>query len=213
MPATANPSILPTFQPSANPTYYPTASPTTPTLLPSSMPTFTAKPSSPTLLPTSAPTFEPTLDPTLCCLSTDYSQTDFHNCESGVISSGPIASCATCVAYQCIDWDIGSAANTAREAEYFAQTGDKVYFGVAAYSNRTTSAGLCYRVTSPSIDRDLIVQIVDRGYGTDTGNINLQMADGGFGPSDACTIESTSMPQFTGTAAVWGVRYKFNNLC
>ena len=189
-PATASPSEFPTIRPSNVPSEYPSFKPSK--IVPSSS-------------PTEQPSAAPTLDSSLCCLTTDYSQTDFHNCESGVISSGPIASCATCVAYQCIDWDIGSAANTAREAEYFAQTGDQVYFGVAAYSNRTTSAGLCYRVTSPSIDRDLIVQIVDAGYGTDTGNINLQMADGGFGPSDACTFESTSMPQFTGTAAVWGV--------
>ena len=178
MPATASPSIVPSGAPNFIPTMYPSV----------------------------IPTIAPTMDASLCCLSTDYSQTDFHNCESGIITSGPIASCSTCVAYQCIDWDIGSTANQAREAEYFAQTGDKVYFGVAAYSNRTTSAGLCYRVSSPAwLERDLIVQIVDAGSGPDTGNINLQMGDGGFGYSDACTMESTSMPQFTGTAAVWGV--------
>ena len=166
----------------------------------------------PAIEPSNSPTPPPTLNPALCCLSTDYSQSDFFNCESGVIANTPIASCAACVAYQCIDWSIGSAANTAREAEYFAQTGDSVYFGVASYSNVTTSAGLCYRVTSPSIDRDLIVQIVDMGYGVNNGNINLQMADGGFGPSDACTIESTSMPQFTGSAAVWGVSKLIDHL-
>ena len=161
--------------------------------------------SSPTTTLSLSPTSEPTQDPALCCLDTDYSTTNYFNCESGTLPAAPIASCATCVAYQCIDWDVGSAANAVREAEYFSQTNDSVYFGVASYSNSSSSGGLCFRVSSPSIDRDVIVQIVDQGFGVDSGNINIQVADGGFGQADACTVESTTMPQFLGPASLWGV--------
>ena len=167
--------------------------------VPTAMPAVAMPP--PTLIPVSAPT----LDPALCCMNTDYSKTNYLNCASGVTTT-PIATCASCVAYQCIDWNVGSKGNAAREAAYFAQTGDSVYFGVGSYSNRTTSAGLCYRVKSPAIDRDLIVQILEMGYGTNTGNVNLQVGDGGFGTSHACTSESTTTPMFSGTGTAWGVQ-------
>ena len=167
----------------------------------------TAEPAASTPIPVANPATSPTLDPTLCCSGTDYSKINYYNCESGVLPLAPISTCATCVAYQCIDWTLGSAANAAREADYFAQTGDSVYFGVGSYSNRTSYAGLCLRVSSASIDRDLIVQIVDQGYGLDSGNINLQVGDGGFGGTDACTIESTTMPQFAGPGTNWGVSF------
>ena len=150
----------------------------------------------------------------LCCADTDYSKTNFLYCANGKdFSSAPISSCASCVSYQCIDWTFGSAANTVREATFFQETNEKVYFGVGSYSSANTDpGGLCYRITTSSLDRDLIVQIVNSGGDVSNGNVDLQTGDGGFGYYDACTQEDTKMPQFSGTATAWGVRSKTSML-
>lgn len=143
----------------------------------------------------------------LCCETTDYSKTNYLYCTNGNnYAAAPITSCATCVSYQCIDWTFGSTANAQREASFLARTGQNVYFGVASYSSANpTPGGLCYRITTNNLNRDLIVQIVNAGGDVPNGNVDLQTGDGGFGLFGACTISSTTMPQFSGTAAVWGV--------
>lgn len=146
-------------------------------------------------------------EPELCCATTDYSTTNFLYCVNGKdFGTEPISSCETCVSYQCIDWTFGSVANTARESSFYQRTNEKVYFGVASYSSANTDpGGLCYRITASRLDRDLIVQIVNSGSDVPNGNVDLQTGDGGFGYYDACTQEGTKMPQFSGTADVWGV--------
>jgi hypothetical protein len=146
------------------------------------------------------------VDRSLCCDGSDYSNTNFYNCINGKdFQTTPIASCATCVAYQCIDWTVGSASNAAREASYLAMTGESVYFGVGSYGSNQFAGGLCYRMTTSSIDRDLIVQVVNYGSDVPVGNFDLQVSDGGFGLFDACTPASTKMPQFDSSEAAWGV--------
>ena len=125
---------------------------------------------------------EPTssLQPALCCANTDYSATNFLYCINGKdFSSAPISSCATCVSYQCIDWTFGSAANTVRESAFYQETKERVYFGVGSYSSANTDpGGLCYRITASSLDRDLIVQIVNSGGDVPNGNVDLQTGEG-----------------------------------
>jgi len=150
------------------------------------------------------------VDQTLCCSTTDYSTTNYLSCTNGKdYPTAPISSWSTCVSYQCIDWTVGSSANAAREADFLATTGQSVYFGVGSYSGVSNSGGLCYRIKTNSIDRDLIVQIVNSGTDVVSGNVDVQIGDGGFGLYSACTIDSTKMPQFDGLASVWGVLLLF----
>lgn len=147
-------------------------------------------------------------DKSLCCENVDYSTTDYLHCSPGSqYSTAPINNCATCVAYQCIDWTFGSAANAAREAAFFGRTGQQVYFGVGSHTSglNPNNGGLCYRITTNNLARDLIVQVVNKGDDVPIGNVDLQTADGGFGLFDACTKTGTTMPQFNSTATPWGV--------
>lgn len=141
-----------------------------------------------------------------CCLGTDYSA-NYLNCQNAADFTTPITSCSTCVAYQCIDWTYGSNANRAREASFLAETGQKVYFGVGTYSYNQEAGGLCYRITTNALDRDLIVQIINYGGDVPSGNVDLQVGDGGFGLYNACVAPDTEMPQFSGSAEVWGVGF------
>jgi len=147
------------------------------------------------------------VDKRFCCGSTDYSTLDYRTqCINGKdFPVDPIASCATCVAYQCLDWTVGSNGNAAREASFFAETNMNVYFGVGSYGSNVNGGGLCYRMTTNSIDRDLIVQIINYGSDVPAGNFDLQVAAGGHGIYDACTAAGTKMPQFNGSADAWGV--------
>lgn len=92
-----------------------------------------------------------------------------------------------------------------REASFLAATGQSVYFGVGSYGNNQTRAGLCYRITVASADRDLIVQVVNQGGDVPDGNFDLQVGDGGFGLNGACV--QSNLPQFAGDASVWGAVY------
>jgi len=96
-----------------------------------------------------------------------------------------------------------------REAQFKASTGQSVYFGVGSYGNNQARAGLCYRIQVASVDRDMIVQVVNQGGDVPDGNFDLQMGDGGFGVFDACVSGSggTSVPQYSGTTAAWGATY------
>jgi len=94
-----------------------------------------------------------------------------------------------------------------READFLAATGQSVYFGVGSYGNNQVRAGLCYRISLASVDRDLIVQVVNQGGDVPDGNFDLQMGDGGFGIFDACVSAGTSVPQFAGDATAWGDTY------
>ena len=60
--------------------------------------------------------------------------------------------CNVCVAYQCLDWNVGSAGMQARAAEYLARTGEDVVFGVGQRSNTADEAGKCYRIALNSTD-------------------------------------------------------------
>jgi hypothetical protein len=146
------------------------------------------------------------LDQSLCCDSTDYSNSNYLFCVNGKdFPTTPISSCATCVSYQCIDWTVGSKANKAREASFYSETGQSVYFAVGSYGSNPSGGGLCYRISSNSIDRDIILQVVNYGTDVPLGNFDVQISDGGFGIYNACTQESTTMPQFDGPASLWGV--------
>ena len=98
------------------------------------------------------------------------------------------------MAYSCVDWLAGSAGMQQREANYLARTGDRVYFGVGSYGSDPTKAGLCYRVSTDTVDRDLIVQVVTNG--ADDGNLNMYVADGGLGFQNACTFEGNEPSRF-----------------
>ena len=111
-----------------------------------------------------------------------------------------------CIRDRCIDWTVGSSLNAIRESQFLAQSGQDVYFGVASYGSNPNGGGICYRISTDSIAKDIIVQIVNYGGDVPAGNVDLQVADGGFGLFDACTPTSTKMPQFNSTAGVWGVR-------
>ena len=187
--------------------------PTLPTCLPTSKPSSPSKapswsPTRPTITPTLKPSLSPmNIDP-LCCSSTQY--TDWANCKNAADSSlGTVSSCSTCAAFQCIDWTAGSISMKQRELDFLAATGESVYFGVGSYGNNQARAGLCYRISVASVDRDLIVQVVNQGGDVPDGNFDLQMGDGGFGVFNACTSGNggSSVPQYDGTSTAWGDTY------
>ena len=99
---------------------------------------------------------------------------------------------------------VGSARNKAREASFLSRTNTKVYFGVGSYGNDNSNAGYCLRITTDAIDRDIIAQVVNQGSDVHADNFDLQTADGGFGIFDACSIDGTSIPQYTGPGEAWG---------
>lgn len=161
------------------------------------------------VLPSPEPTPAPVgptygFDTSFCCPDYNYGLTDYRNCENAMSFTAAPISCATCAAYQCMDWSVGSSYHAAREAAFFAQTGSKVYFTVGAYGD-ASNAGLCYRMNVTSLDRDVIFQVVEFGAAVSEGSVTIQVADGGFGPEHACTHESTFLPMFNGSEAVWGV--------
>ena len=199
-----SPSLSPSTssQPSVEPSLQPTKPSPEPTFMPSE-PTIES-----TVLPTPTPSFSvsssPAIEDPLCCSTVSYAGS-WSYCNSAAGLS--MTSCATCAAYQCIDWTAGSAAMQAREQSYFAATGDAVYFGVGSYGNDQTRAGKCYRISASGIDRDLIVQVVNQGGDVPDGNFDLQVGDGGYGVFDACVSDGTSVPQFDGSGSQWGAIY------
>lgn len=70
-----------------------------------------------------------------------------------------VSTCSTCFSYQCIDWVMGSAGMKAREDSYNMANKDSVYFAVGAYGSDPSRGGLCYRITVPGTDRDIIAQV------------------------------------------------------
>lgn len=99
---------------------------------------------------------------------------------------------------------VGSSRNAAREASFLARTGNKVYLGVGSYGNDNANAGYCVRITTNYVDRDIIAQVVNQGSDVHEHNFDIQTGDGGFGIFDACTIDGTFIPQYSGTGEVWG---------
>ena len=96
----------------------------------------------------------------LCCASTSYYRTNWQSCSNAADGSlSAISSCSSCAAYQCIDWTVGSHGMRQREEVYFNNSGDSVYFAVGSYGYDDSRAGKCYRISSPSIDRDVIAQV------------------------------------------------------
>jgi len=79
--------------------------------------------------------------------------------------------------------------------------GDLVYFGVGSYGSDPSRAGLCYRIKTQEIERDLLVQVITAG-GDGAGSFTLMMADGGF--NDSYTACAGSLKQFMGSKASWG---------
>lgn len=74
---------------------------------------------------------------------------------------------------------------------------------IGAFGSDPNKAGLCYKITADGIDRDLIVQVVDKSYSSES-DFGLILADGGLGSSNACVFEGSSIPQFYSTEADWG---------
>ena len=98
----------------------------------------------------------------LCCASTSYYRTNWQTCPNAADGSlSVISSCSSCAAYQCIDWTMGSQAMLQRQELYFNNSGDSVFFAVGSYGTDDSRAGKCYRISSPSIDRDIIAQVLD----------------------------------------------------
>ena len=89
-----------------------------------------------------------------------------------------------------------------REEQYFNRTNEKVYFGVGALGNDPGIAGFCYRITIPSVDRDLIVQVITAS--SPSNDFELIIGDGGLGSSSACTEEGTFYPQYSSSSLSWG---------
>jgi hypothetical protein len=56
------------------------------------------------------------------------------------------------VAYQCLDWNVGSAGMQQRAVEYYERTGDSVTFAVGARGTTAADAGKCFRITLNSTD-------------------------------------------------------------
>ena len=162
----------------------------------------------PTARPTPSPTYTPTSNTSLCCTENVYGPSQWPYCTNAADSSlktASINSCDTCIAYQCIDWNVLSGGMQQREAIYKQQTNDNVYFGVGSYGADRSKAGLCYRITANGIDRDLIVQVITAGGNSPGGSFNLVMADGGFTDQyTACSKEGSPVPQFAGTSQRWG---------
>lgn len=115
-------------------------------------------------------------------------------------NAGSITSCDNCAAYACLDWLPGSTDMVEREKVYYSHTLDSVYFGVGSFgsdkgfslplfhslwtfpfssgiSHALGQGGLCYRITTNTLDRDIIMQVVTTD--SDDGNVHLMSADGG----------------------------------
>eukprot|EP01038_Epipyxis_sp_PR26KG_P013165 gene13165-17638_t len=226
---TKQPTFKPSLRPKSNPTSKPSLNPTVKSTkaVPSSKPsTFTTIPPtsspsnsisptiesttsqtnsiSPTIESTFSPTIESTL-PDLCCQLDSYElYQQWSYCANA--ADGGITSCAQCSSYQCIDWTVGSNAMQQREASYKSRTNDNVYFAVGSYGNDQTRAGLCYRLTTADISKDIIFQVINQGGDVLGDNFDIQTGAGGFGVHNACA--GTSMnPQFGGSINDWGDTY------
>ena len=99
---------------------------------------------------------------------------------------------------------VGSSGQTARQTAFTARTGNNVYFGVGSYGNDNANAGYCVRITTNSLDRDIIAQVVNQGSDVNQNNFDLQTADGGFGIFDACVVDGSAVPQYDGSGDAWG---------
>lgn len=196
---------VPTMPPTNWPSYVPSAS-NEPTV------TTTSKPSSsaPTITVTSSyPTLKPSYQPSvnaLCCEDYVYPDYVWPYCKNAADTTiKQVTSCATCMSYQCLDWNVFSSGMTARENAYLSDTGDRVYFGVGSYGSDTSRAGLCYRMSVTGVDRDLIAQVITQGGNVPDGNFNLMMSDGGFSDDyNACSAGGSALPQFAGNSSLWG---------
>jgi len=130
-------------------------------------------------------------------------------CSSSAADPGlpQASSCSQCLAYQCIDWSVGSVDMKRREASFKARTGIDVYLGVGSLGGPRNTAGFCYRLSAASYEKDIIVQIVNEGGDVNSGNVDLQMGDGGYGIFNGCASPGTNFPQFDGTTSQWGQTY------
>ena len=99
----------------------------------------------------------------LCCASSSYYRSSsWQSCSAANDPTvGEITSCTDCFAYQCIDWTVGSRAMRTREANFYNETGQMVYFAVGSFGNDPSIGGQCYRISTDSIDRDIIMQVID----------------------------------------------------
>eukprot|EP01038_Epipyxis_sp_PR26KG_P013164 gene13164-17637_t len=200
---TSKPTKQPTFKPSLKPKSNPTSKPSlNPTVKSTSN-----KPSTGSFATSSSPTnsISPTTLPDLCCQLDSYElYQQWSYCANA--ADGGITSCAQCSSYQCIDWTVGSNAMQQREASYKSRTNDNVYFAVGSYGNDQTRAGLCYRLTTADISKDIIFQVINQGGDVLGDNFDIQTGAGGFGVHNACA--GTSMnPQFGGSINDWGDTY------
>jgi hypothetical protein len=174
-------------------------------IIPVKSPSLTSVTNIPIKTVSSSPISRIVSDP-LCCAATSYASTNWGNCAASA-STSQSADCSQCIAFQCIDWTAGSVGMKGREATYASRTGDNVFFGVGSYGNDQTRAGKCYRITASNLDRDIIVQSVNQGPDVPDANFDIQVGDGGFGLNNACTVGTTSTPQFDGVASDWGSAY------
>jgi hypothetical protein len=94
--------------------------------LPSTNPTM-----EPSLSPTAEPSAGPTIDP-LCCATTSYADISWQTCDNAASSDlGEVSSCASCLAYACLDWLPGSQEMQDREKLYYSNTLDQVCLNIS----------------------------------------------------------------------------------
>jgi hypothetical protein len=82
-----------------------------------------------------------------------------------------------------------------------------VYFGVGSYGNDKSRAGLCYRLKTSSIEKDLIIQVINNGEDVPDNHVDLLLSGGGFGLFNSCNEEGTPLPLFDGKRSQWGNLY------
>lgn len=106
-----------------------------------------------------------------------------------------------------MDWTFGSQAMLAAESAFNVRENQDVYFGIGTYGTNDGQRGLgaCFRLTTDTMDKDLIVQSVNTGSDVSGNQFDLQVGAGGAGAFNNCAGESGSM--FPGSTDVWGHQY------
>mmetsp|Transcript_90854 Transcript_90854/g.261784 ORF Transcript_90854/g.261784 Transcript_90854/m.261784 type:complete len:361 (-) Transcript_90854:263-1345(-) len=112
------------------------------------------------------------------------------------------------MAYACLDWTFGSTAMKAAEAEFLAETGDDVFFGIGTYGTSAdpqSGLGACFRLRVQGMKKDIIAQSINTGHDVAGNQFDVQMGAGGAGAYNTCSGESSSM--FPGRVEDWGCQY------
>jgi len=91
--------------------------------------------------------------------------------------------------YTCTDQIFGSQALIDAEKKYKERTGENVYMGFGALSldkQNDTKLGFCYKATIQNGDAPILFQNIESGSDVDINQIDLILAGGGCGLTNAC---------------------------